>query len=124
MLKWMSYENHKRRVANKAREQTTDARDIGKIPRPKNWQRRKACERDLRKYLLTYYAPSFPLPFSDDHERILKQIEARTLDGGLAAVQPAQLPTPTERRFRALASAPRTASARKCRRAPAAERCR
>lgn len=82
----MSYEDHKRRVANKAREQTTDARDIGKIPRPKNWQRRKASERDLRKYLLTYYAPSFPLPFSDDHESVLKSIEAKTLDGGLEAI--------------------------------------
>ena len=82
----MSYEDHKRRVANNAREQTTDARDIGKIPRPKNWQRLKACELDLRKYLLTHNAQSFPLPFSKDHESILKSIESKTLDGGLEAI--------------------------------------
>lgn len=82
----MGYSEHKDRVAARARQQSADSREIGKIPRPKNWQRRKACERDLRKYLLTYYAPSFPLPFSDDHEKILKEIQDKTLDGGLKAI--------------------------------------
>lgn len=82
----MGYTEHKDRVAARARQQSADSREIGKIPRPKNWQRRRSCERDLRKYLLTYFAPSFPLPFSEDHEQILKEIEHKVLHGGLKAI--------------------------------------
>lgn len=81
-----AYDRHKSRVNNRGRAQAADARDVGRIPRPKNWKRRQACERDLRRYLLTYYAASFPKPFSDDHERILKDIERNTLEGGLKAI--------------------------------------
>ncbi len=81
-----SYDDHKKRTAARQRQQSTDSRDIGKIPRAKNWQRRRSCERDLRKYLLTYFAASFPLPFSEDHERILKEIEHKVLHGGLKAI--------------------------------------
>lgn len=80
------YNSHKRRVANKARQDSTDARDIGRIPRVKNHNRRKACERDLRRYLLTYFPDSFPLEFSEDHERIIKEIEYKVLHGGLKAI--------------------------------------
>ncbi len=80
------YAKHRRNMANRMREQTTDARDIGKIPRPKNFKRRQACERDLKRYLLTYFPESFPLEFSEDHERILKMIQDATLEGGLTAV--------------------------------------
>ena len=81
-----NYGRHRKRQANRSREQSTEARDIGPIPKVVNPRRRKACERDLRKYLLTYYPESFPLPFSDDHERILLEIQTKGLDGGLKAI--------------------------------------
>lgn len=81
-----NYENHRRRQGHAARDESTEARDIGPIPAIKNPKRRAGCERDLRKFLLTYFADSFPLPFSEDHERILKEIEDRAIDGGLKAI--------------------------------------
>jgi len=80
------YKNHRRRQADRSRDQSTEARDIGPIPKIKNLRRRKYCERDLRKFLLTYFAESFPLPFSEDHERILSEIQSKALDGGLKAI--------------------------------------
>jgi hypothetical protein len=81
-----NYNRHRKRQGNKSREQSTEARDIGVIPKVVNPKRRAACARDLRKYLLTYYPESFPLPFSEDHERILLEIQTKALDGGLKAI--------------------------------------
>jgi hypothetical protein len=80
------YDKHRRRQAERAKEQSTEARDIGPIPKVKNARRRNACEKDLKKYLLTYYPESFPLPFSDDHLRILDEIQTRALEGGLKGI--------------------------------------
>lgn len=81
-----AYQKHRNRQAAKSREASTEARDIGPIPKIKNAKRRNACERDLRRYLRTYYPETFALEFSDDHDRILTDIEARALDGGLKAI--------------------------------------
>lgn len=81
-----AYRKHRARVAERSREQSTEARDIGPIPKVKNAKRRAACERDLKRFLLTYFRESFPLPFSDDHERILKDIETRAIEGGLKGI--------------------------------------
>lgn len=81
-----NYQRHRRRQAERARDSSTEARDIGPIPKVANGKRRAACERDLKKFLLTYFPESFPLPFSDDHERILRDIESRALDGGLKGI--------------------------------------
>lgn len=80
------YQRHRRRQAERAREQSTESRDIGPIPKIKNRSRREKCRLDLRRYLLTYFPESFPLPFSDDHERILREIEQRALEGSLKAI--------------------------------------
>jgi hypothetical protein len=81
-----AYTKHRNRQAAKSAEQSTEARDIGPIPKIVNAKRRTACERDLKKFLLTYFPESFPLPFSDDHLRILKDIEQRAIEGGLKAI--------------------------------------
>jgi hypothetical protein len=81
-----AYTKHRNRQAAKSSEQSTEARDIGPIPKIANAKRRAACERDLKKFLLTYFPESFPLPFSDDHLRILKDIEQRAIEGGLKAI--------------------------------------
>jgi hypothetical protein len=81
-----AYKKHRSNQAEKSRDQSTEARDIGPPPKCKNKKRRDSCERDLRKYLLTYYPESFPLPFSEDHERILLEIQSKALEGGLKAI--------------------------------------
>ena len=81
-----SYEQHKRRANNRQREKAADAKDLGRIPRPKNFKRRQACERDLKRYLLTYFAESFLKPFSQDHLDIIADIEKKVLEGGLSAI--------------------------------------
>jgi hypothetical protein len=80
------YDKHRKRQASRAKEESTEARDIGPIPKVVNPKRREACRTDLKKYLLTYFKESFPLPFSPDHERILKDIEQRALEGGLKCI--------------------------------------
>lgn len=81
-----SYAAHKVRANNRQREKAADAKDLGRIPRPKNFKRRQACERDLKRYLLTYFAESFCDPFSQDHLDVIADIEKKVLDGGLSAI--------------------------------------
>ena len=81
-----SYGKHRKRQASKAKEESTEARDIGPIPAIVNAKRRKSCRLNLKKYLLTYFKEAFPLPFSEDHERILKDIEERAINGGLKCI--------------------------------------
>ena len=80
------YDKHRTRQAERARDQSTEARDIGPIPKVANPKRKAACKNDLKKYLLTYFPESFPLPFSPDHLRILKDIERQAIEGGLKAI--------------------------------------
>lgn len=81
-----SYGKHRKRQASRAKEESTEARDIGPIPAIVNPKRREACRLDLKKYLLTYFKESFPLPFSEDHERILKDIQRKAIEGGLKVI--------------------------------------
>lgn len=81
-----AYQKHRARQAAKSREQSTEARDIGEIPKIKNVRRCNACEKDLKRYLETYYPETFALDFSDDHLSILKDIQERALNGGLKAI--------------------------------------
>jgi hypothetical protein len=67
----------------KQREQRAQARDIGAIPAVKDPKRRAACERNLLRFLRTYQAPRFPLPFSDDHLKSIGRIEHVVFEGGL-----------------------------------------
>ncbi len=81
-----SYEHHKRRANNRQREKAADAKDLGRIPRTKNCKRRQACERDLKRYLLTYFSESFfetiqPRPFG--YHRRHRDESSR---GGLSAI--------------------------------------
>lgn len=74
---------HRDRMARRSRERTEAAADIGEIPAVKNPKRRKACEHDLLKFLVTYFPNSTGLnPFSDDHKRVIARIERCTLHGG------------------------------------------
>lgn len=62
-------------------------RDIGaKWPGSGDLVRRAACELDLRRYLETYHAAAFPLAWSRDHLKVIREMERAILEGGLAAV--------------------------------------
>jgi hypothetical protein len=63
------------------------ARDIATIDFSKiNWERRKACERNLRLYCETYMKPVFRLGWADDHLKCIHKLEAVYLDGGKFAL--------------------------------------
>ena len=61
-------------------------RDIGELPPVAKPRRRASCKRDLKKFLLTYFPETFCLPFSPDHEKVIKKAELAILRGGLFAV--------------------------------------
>jgi hypothetical protein len=64
-----------------SRQQSHSGRDIGDIPAVVDPVRREACRLNLLKHLLTYFSEAFPLPFSQDHIRIVKKIETTVLYG-------------------------------------------
>lgn len=55
------------------------------IPEPLDVARRESYEHDLTGFLLTYMPSAFPLPFSDDHGRVLAKVQSAILTGGLFA---------------------------------------
>lgn len=68
-------------MGRKDRELQASARNIGRIPVIKNIERRKSCEHDLAKFIMTY-AGKEKSPFSNDHIRVIKRIENAICDGG------------------------------------------
>lgn len=48
-------------------------------------RRRKACKKDLAKFLKTYAEPSFRLRFSEDHKQFIRLVQAAIVEGLLAA---------------------------------------
>lgn len=67
---------------SKARQ---EGREIGRIPDVAKPRRKGACRRDFRKFCGTYFSHTFTLPWSDDHRKVIKQIEECVLRGGLFA---------------------------------------
>lgn len=80
------YESHRRRMAERQREASGSARDIGDLPPVVNPARRAACRDSLREYCEQYHAADFPLSWSRDHLRCIERIEASVLSGGLFAL--------------------------------------
>jgi len=81
-----AYERHKAAARAHAARSYQEGRDIGPIPKPANPARRKRCARNFRKYCETYHADEFPMAWSPDHMRVIKQIERAVLHGGTFAV--------------------------------------
>jgi len=74
---------HRERMARKSRDQSAAVAEIGPIPAVKDPKRRKACERDLHRFLTTYFPHSTGLkPFSPDHIRVIERIQKCALKGG------------------------------------------
>jgi hypothetical protein len=51
-----------------------------------NQYRRRKCRLDLERFLTTYFAAAFAYPFSADHSKVIRKIEAAVLHGGLFAL--------------------------------------
>lgn len=84
--RFMSYEDHKRKAAERQAEQSASGRDIGEIPKVKNKRRRNKAIKSLRIFLETYFPNAFPIAWSRDHVKMIKLIESAVRDGGLQAV--------------------------------------
>jgi hypothetical protein len=63
-----------------------EGRDVAPIPDVIDPDRKAACERDFRQFCLQYFPWSFPLPFSQDHLKVIAKIETSVLEGGLFGV--------------------------------------
>lgn len=59
--------------------------DIGPIGFVADPARRLACSRDFRLYCETYHRPTFHMGWSDDHLKVLRQVEAAVFNGELFA---------------------------------------
>ena len=81
-----AYEAYRDRKAKEARAISLSGRDIGPLPEVVDPDRRAACERDFRLFCDTYFAPTFFLPWSEDHLRVIAKIEDAVLAGGLFAM--------------------------------------
>ena len=81
-----AYERHRERVGAAQAAQSREGRDIGPIPEVVDPERRAAAERSLRCFLETYFPAVFPLPWSDDHLRVIAKIESAVTAGLLQAI--------------------------------------
>lgn len=79
------YEEHKRRTAERQKTQAAEGRDIGEIGFVANPKRRLAASRNFRLHCETYHKATFALKWSDDHLKVIGQIEDAVLRGGLFA---------------------------------------
>lgn len=81
-----NYLAHRAAAANRKREMSDAGRDIGDLPAVVNPARKAAAARDFRAFCASYFGNVFCLRWSDDHLRIIHQIEQAVLHGGLFAL--------------------------------------
>ncbi len=80
------YREKMEKNAARARAKGEAARNIGRIPDPKDPVRRESCRLDLARFLLTYQSAIFCLPFCPDQVKAIRKIEEVVLDGGTNAL--------------------------------------
>jgi hypothetical protein len=61
-------------------------RDIGELPEVIDPERKARAASDFRFFCDAYFAPTFHLPWSDDHLKVIARIEQAVLRGGLFAL--------------------------------------
>ncbi|MBI1375814.1 MAG: hypothetical protein GC159_24150 [Phycisphaera sp.] len=81
-----SYDEVKRRQAERNAEAVRAAQDIGQIPEIIDPARRAQCEDSFRGFCETYFPDVFYLRWSDDHLRVMEKIERAVRSGGLFAM--------------------------------------
>jgi energy-coupling factor transporter ATP-binding protein EcfA2 len=81
-----AYEAHKERARTRQAEISKSGRDIGELPAIADPERRARTRENLRPFLETYFPQRFSLAWSDDHLRVIANIEAAALRGELNAL--------------------------------------
>ncbi len=80
------YEAHKERQRARQAELSLSGRDIGELPAVVNAERRAKAECDFRYFCEQYFQPTFNLPWSPDHLKVIAKIERAVIEGGLFAM--------------------------------------
>ena len=80
-----AYDRHKKRSASAKRIVSSEARDIGEMPKVADPKRRESCRQGFRAFCETYLADLFPLAWSPDHLTAIAKIEGAVLRGELFA---------------------------------------
>ncbi len=76
-------QRHRERMAQRSREQSKATAEIGPLPKVVNPRRKKACEKNLLKFLIKYFPNSTGLkPFSEDHKEMIARLQHCILKGG------------------------------------------
>ncbi|MEM1213825.1 MAG: terminase gpA endonuclease subunit [Planctomycetota bacterium] len=81
-----AYDDHKRRMAERSRAKSRDARDIGDIPPIEDPERRRLAELHFRIFCETYLPKTFCLPWSANHLKVIDKITLVVLDSASLAV--------------------------------------
>jgi Phage terminase large subunit (GpA) len=78
-----AYERHKEAAAERQRVQSRAGNDIKPIPAVKDLDRRALCERNFGLFCKEYFPDVFCLPWSDDHQQIIHEMERAVLEGNI-----------------------------------------
>lgn len=81
-----AYELHKERQRERSADQTRRGQDIGPLPKPANPKRRAKCEKNLAKFLTTYFPDVFVHPWSRVHLKLIKLTTMAVLAGIMLAM--------------------------------------
>jgi len=81
-----SYDEVKRRQAERNAEMVRAAQDIGEIPAVADPERRAAAEASFKVFCETYFPDVFYFAWSPDHLRVVEKIEKAVRTGGLFAM--------------------------------------
>lgn len=81
-----SYEEQKRRQAERNAEAVRSGQDIGQMPTIVDPERKVRAEASFQAFCETYFAEVFYFPWSPDHRRVIEKIERAVLSGGLFAM--------------------------------------
>ena len=82
----LSYEEQKRRQAERNADAVRSGQDIGQIPAVVDPERKERAEASFQFFCETYFPEVFYLPWSADHRRVIEKIERAVLSGGLFAM--------------------------------------
>jgi len=82
----LTYDEVKRRQAERNAEMVRAAQDIGEIPAVADPERRAAAEASFRVFCETYFPDVFYFAWSPDHLRVVEKIERAVRTGGLFAM--------------------------------------
>lgn len=81
-----AYRKHRDNAAKRARQNSSQQRDIGRIPPVEDPERRADCEKDLQLALETYFADIFALDWSSQHIDVIDALNQTLQFGGLFAL--------------------------------------